>query len=150
RPLCAVGQQRASAQGVCQPAVRGRGVRVFVSHTGLMLRGNRRKCGGWTKLFASFIKARDARSLPGIEVLRQLSTRNTAPVLTLPTAISSGETILKEAVLAEQHGVIIIGAGGAGLSASYYLKQLGVTHTVLERGDVGNTWAQERWDSFHL
>ncbi len=46
--------------------------------------------------------------------------------------------------------VVIIGAGGAGLSTSYYLTQAGVDHIVLERGQVGNTWATERWDAFHL
>ncbi len=46
--------------------------------------------------------------------------------------------------------VIVIGAGGAGLSTSYYLTQDGVDHIVLERGQVGNTWATERWDAFHL
>ncbi|MFZ1754093.1 MAG: NAD(P)-binding domain-containing protein [Caldilineaceae bacterium] len=50
----------------------------------------------------------------------------------------------------KQQSVVIIGAGGAGLSTSYYLTQLGVEHIILERGQVGNTWATERWDSFHL
>jgi putative flavoprotein involved in K+ transport len=46
--------------------------------------------------------------------------------------------------------VVVIGAGGAGLSTSYYLTQEGIEHVVLERGQVGNTWATERWDAFHL
>ena len=46
--------------------------------------------------------------------------------------------------------VVVIGAGGAGLSTSYYLTQSGIDHVVLERGQVGNTWATERWDAFHL
>lgn len=50
----------------------------------------------------------------------------------------------------EQQQVVVIGAGGAGLSTSYYLTRLGIDHIVLERGEVGNTWATERWDSFHL
>lgn len=52
--------------------------------------------------------------------------------------------------LNEQQQVVVIGAGGAGLSTSYYLTQLGIDHIILERGEVGNTWASERWDSFHL
>ncbi len=44
----------------------------------------------------------------------------------------------------------MIGAGGSGLSVSYYLKKLGLDHVVLERGQPGNTWLTERWDSFHL
>ena len=46
--------------------------------------------------------------------------------------------------------VVVIGAGGAGLLTSYYLTQSGIDHVVLERGQVGNTWATERWDAFHL
>lgn len=50
----------------------------------------------------------------------------------------------------EQHDIVVIGAGGSGLSVSYHLKQLGLEHIVLERGQPGNTWLQERWDSFYL
>jgi putative flavoprotein involved in K+ transport len=46
--------------------------------------------------------------------------------------------------------VIVIGAGGSGLSVSYHLTRLGVEHIVIERGQVGNSWAADRWDSFHL
>lgn len=48
------------------------------------------------------------------------------------------------------YDVIIIGAGHAGLSVSYYLSQLNVRHLVLERGHVGQTWRSQRWDSFAL
>ncbi len=47
-------------------------------------------------------------------------------------------------------GVIIVGAGHAGLSASYYLKQYGVEHIVFEKGKVGESWRSQRWDSFKL
>ena len=43
---------------------------------------------------------------------------------------------------------IIIGGGHAGLSASYYLKTLGIKHIVFERGRVGESWRSQRWDSF--
>src|SRR5215467_12606276 len=46
--------------------------------------------------------------------------------------------------------VIIVGAGFAGLSASYYLKKRGVEHLVLERGKVGESWRSQRWDSFKM
>lgn len=46
--------------------------------------------------------------------------------------------------------VAIIGAGQAGLSTSWYLKQLGVDHVVLESGRVAETWRSRRWDSFCL
>ena len=44
--------------------------------------------------------------------------------------------------------VIIIGAGQAGLGVSYYLKQSGVGHIVLERSRIGESWRSQRWDSF--
>lgn len=45
---------------------------------------------------------------------------------------------------------VVIGAGQAGLSASYHLSRLGVSHVVLERGRVAETWRSARWDSFCL
>src|SRR5215475_2453976 len=44
--------------------------------------------------------------------------------------------------------VIIVGAGYAGLAASYYLKQHGINHLVFERGRIGESWRTQRWDSF--
>ena len=49
-----------------------------------------------------------------------------------------------------EHNVVVIGAGGSGLSVSYHLCRLGIEHVVLERAQPGNTWQTERWDSFHL
>jgi len=46
--------------------------------------------------------------------------------------------------------VAVVGAGQAGLATSYYLKQLGVDHVVLEAGRVAETWRSRRWDSFCL
>jgi putative flavoprotein involved in K+ transport len=45
---------------------------------------------------------------------------------------------------------VVIGAGWAGLSVSHGLKQSGVTHVVLERGRIGETWRTQRWDSFRF
>jgi putative flavoprotein involved in K+ transport len=45
---------------------------------------------------------------------------------------------------------VVVGAGQAGLSVSHCLKELGHEHVVLERGEVGETWRRERWDSFRL
>jgi len=50
----------------------------------------------------------------------------------------------------EHQNIVIIGAGSAGLATSYYLTKAGVSHIVLERGEVANTWEKERWDGFHL
>jgi putative flavoprotein involved in K+ transport len=45
---------------------------------------------------------------------------------------------------------VIIGAGQAGLGASYCLQQAGRKHIVFERGRIGESWLSERWDSFTL
>jgi len=45
---------------------------------------------------------------------------------------------------------VIIGAGQAGLSMSHCLSKAGINHVVLERGEVGNSWRTERWDSLRL
>jgi cation diffusion facilitator CzcD-associated flavoprotein CzcO len=47
---------------------------------------------------------------------------------------------MKEAVL----DVIVVGAGFAGLSASYHLKKYGLNHLVFERGKIGESW---RWST---
>ena len=44
---------------------------------------------------------------------------------------------------------VVIGAGHAGLSTSYYLKQQGYEHIVIDKAShPGNAWRSERWDSF--
>jgi putative flavoprotein involved in K+ transport len=42
---------------------------------------------------------------------------------------------------------IVIGAGHAGLAASYRLQEAGLDHVILERGEVGETWRSQRWDA---
>ena len=50
----------------------------------------------------------------------------------------------------EKMETVIIGGGQAGLATSYWLKQHGREHIVLERADQpGHAWRQ-RWDSFTL
>jgi putative flavoprotein involved in K+ transport len=46
--------------------------------------------------------------------------------------------------------VVVVGAGWAGLSISHGLSQSGVSHVVLERGRIGETWRSQRWDSFQF
>ena len=46
-------------------------------------------------------------------------------------------------------GVVIVGAGQAGLAMSHTLKSNGIPHLVLEADDVGASWAN-RWDSFQI
>ncbi|MFZ0013357.1 MAG: NAD(P)-binding domain-containing protein [Acidimicrobiia bacterium] len=45
---------------------------------------------------------------------------------------------------------VVIGAGHAGLAVSHLLTERAVDHVVLERGEVANTWRNERWDSLRL
>jgi putative flavoprotein involved in K+ transport len=51
--------------------------------------------------------------------------------------------------MAEAVGVLIIGAGQAGLAVSHELTALGVEHVVLERERIAQTW-RDRWESFCL
>ncbi len=46
--------------------------------------------------------------------------------------------------------VIIIGAGQAGLSASYFLQKEKVKHLVFEGNKIGFSWISQRWDSFKM
>ncbi len=52
--------------------------------------------------------------------------------------------------MGERVRTAVIGAGQAGLAASYHLTQRGHEHVVLERGLVGETWRSQRWDDFVL
>ncbi|MGA8787565.1 MAG: NAD(P)-binding domain-containing protein, partial [Paenarthrobacter sp.] len=45
---------------------------------------------------------------------------------------------------------VIIGAGQAGLTTSYWLTQFGVEHLLLERRDSLGGAFQDRWDSFYM
>lgn len=47
-------------------------------------------------------------------------------------------------------GAVVVGGGQAGLATSYHLARRGIDHVVLERGQVGETWRSQRWDSFAL
>jgi putative flavoprotein involved in K+ transport len=44
----------------------------------------------------------------------------------------------------------IIGAGQAGLAVSWHLTAAGRDHVVVERGEVGERWRRERWESMRL
>jgi putative flavoprotein involved in K+ transport len=50
----------------------------------------------------------------------------------------------------EHHDVVVIGAGQAGLSMSWYLTSAGIDHIVLERDSIGQDWRNRRWDNFTL
>ena len=44
---------------------------------------------------------------------------------------------------------VVVGAGHAGLAVSATLRERGIDHVVLERGEVGDAW-RARWDSLRL
>jgi len=46
--------------------------------------------------------------------------------------------------------VVVIGAGQAGLSMSWWLTSRDIDHLVLERAQVAHEWRTRRWDSFCL
>jgi putative flavoprotein involved in K+ transport len=50
----------------------------------------------------------------------------------------------------ERVTAVVIGAGHAGLAASHFLSERSIDHVVLERGEVANSWRNERWDSLRL
>lgn len=62
--------------------------------------------------------------------------------------------INREAVPAEavssssRHEVLVIGAGQAGISLSYFLKKMGIEHVVLEKDKPFSAW-HNRWDGFY-
>jgi putative flavoprotein involved in K+ transport len=51
--------------------------------------------------------------------------------------------------ISDRTEAVVVGAGQAGLAVSHELTQDGVSHVVLERGRVGQTW-RGRWESFCL
>jgi putative flavoprotein involved in K+ transport len=51
--------------------------------------------------------------------------------------------------MSARDGVVVIGAGQAGLSVSHELTRAGVEHVVLERGRIGQSW-RDRWETFCL
>lgn len=47
----------------------------------------------------------------------------------------------------EQTGVLVVGAGQAGIAMSEHLTRANVPHLVLERARIAERWRSERWDS---
>jgi putative flavoprotein involved in K+ transport len=45
---------------------------------------------------------------------------------------------------------VVVGAGHAGLAASWALAERGVEHVVLEEARIGEVWRSARWSSFRL
>jgi len=47
-------------------------------------------------------------------------------------------------------GVLVVGAGHAGLAMSRRLTERSIDHVVLERGEVANSWRTQRWPTLRL
>ena len=50
----------------------------------------------------------------------------------------------------EHVDVIVIGAGQAGLAAGYFLNKHQLKYVIFERGNIGDSWSNQRWDSMTL
>jgi len=50
----------------------------------------------------------------------------------------------------EQHDIVVIGGGQAGLAMSAVLQRRGREHVVLERRQLGGRWRTERWESLRF
>ena len=48
--------------------------------------------------------------------------------------------------MTENTGVLVVGAGQAGVAMSEHLTAAGIPHIVLERGRIAERWRSERWD----
>jgi putative flavoprotein involved in K+ transport len=60
------------------------------------------------------------------------------------------QTRTEEDTVRTHRNTVVIGAGQAGLAASWWLVSRGIDHVVLERGRVAEKWRSQRWDSFTL
>src|SRR3954468_4232238 len=77
---------------------------------------------------------------------RRSAPQSSTPSPTRPRSASkspNGYTI-------QHFTTVVIGAGHAGLAASYFLSERSIDHVVLERGELANSWRCERWDSLRL
>lgn len=52
--------------------------------------------------------------------------------------------------MAEHHDVVIVGGGQAGLAMSFFLREHGREHIILERERLAQRWRSERWDSLYF
>lgn len=71
------------------------------------------------------------------------------PVRIVSMASSGAPEPIKRAA-PPHYPVVVIGAGQAGLSMSFLLKQAGIQHLVIEKNQIAHAWRNERWDSFCL
>src|SRR5690606_9413492 len=69
---------------------------------------------------------------------------------TQPGAFPPASSRLSAGIGTENHHVVVVGAGQAGLSASYHLKRKGIDHVVLDGASrIGDVW-RNRWDTLRL
>jgi putative flavoprotein involved in K+ transport len=68
----------------------------------------------------------------------------------MPEGRTDGRGMSKEDLCMDVVDTVVVGAGQAGLAVSALLSQRDIAHLVLERGQVGESWRSQRWDSFVL
>jgi putative flavoprotein involved in K+ transport len=56
----------------------------------------------------------------------------------------------RDSYMTKHFKTVIIGAGQAGLAASYHLTQQKRDHVILEKHRIGEAWRSAKWDSFTL
>jgi putative flavoprotein involved in K+ transport len=79
-------------------------------------------------------------------------TRNGRQTSRIEGLIEEGEAFntLRKDTQRERIGVLVVGAGQAGLSVGYHLRKLGMEFIILDaNARVGDSWRQ-RWDSLRL
>jgi putative flavoprotein involved in K+ transport len=48
----------------------------------------------------------------------------------------------------EYFDAVVVGGGQAGLGIGYHLQAIDAKYVIFERGQIGETWRSQRWDSF--
>jgi putative flavoprotein involved in K+ transport len=79
---------------------------------------------------------------------------SSAEVASQPSAPCLEDVMPEHTMIPELAGahypVAVVGGGQAGLSVSYWLREHGIEHIVIEANRVGHEWRERRWDSFCL
>ena len=71
-------------------------------------------------------------------------------ITTEPANLDSAEGLANDTPPRGHVPVVIVGGGQAGLCTSWFLKQRGIAHVVIEKNKIGHSWRDERWDTFCL